>query len=171
MKHILAMLLFAVTLSVFAHGDEDHGAAPPLVNQSVAPRAIASTDEFEMVAILDGKKLMIYVDRFSSNEPVINAKVEIEGAGLKGVVGETAPGVYTMNAPSIVPGKHALTISIEAGDVLDLLSANLDTSLPAGNIVPVGIWNIKLIAIFIGLMILAGAALLIARRRKQAKGI
>ena len=171
MKQILAMLLFAVTLSVFAHGDEDHGAVPPMISQSVAPRAIAFTDEFELVAILDGKKLMIYVDKFSSNEPVINAKVELEGAGLKGVVSETAPGVYTINAPSIVPGRHALTISIEAGDVLDLLSANLDTSMPVGNVAPVGFWNIKRIAIFIGLLISAGAALLIVRRRNQVKGI
>ncbi|MDO8767823.1 MAG: hypothetical protein Q7K57_03810 [Burkholderiaceae bacterium] len=171
MKQTLAMLLLAVTLSVFAHGDEDHGAAPPMINQSVAPRAVASTDEFELVAILDGKKLMIYVDRFASNEPVINAKVEIEGAGLKGIVSETAPGLYTINAPSIAPGRHALTISIESGDVLDLLSATLDTSIPAGNIAPVSSWNKKLMAIFVGLLILAGVALLLARRRKQVKGI
>jgi hypothetical protein len=34
-------------------------------------------------------------------------------------------------AAGLPPAKHALTISIEAGDTADLLSATLDTSLTA----------------------------------------
>jgi LPXTG-motif cell wall-anchored protein len=170
MKHILAILLFAVTLAAIAHGDDDHGAAPPMLNQSAAPRATGATDEFEVVAVLDGKKLTIYLDKFSSNAPVTEAKLEVEGAGLKGIATESAPGVYTISAPGIAPGKHALTFSIESGEVLDLLSANLDTSLPAGNAAATGTTNSRLIAIIAGLVILGAAALLIARRRKLAKG-
>jgi cobalt-zinc-cadmium efflux system membrane fusion protein len=62
----------------------DHGAPPPPFSQSGAPRAVAATEDFEVVAVLEGKQLVVYVDRFASNEPVAKAKVEIEGAGLKG---------------------------------------------------------------------------------------
>jgi cobalt-zinc-cadmium efflux system membrane fusion protein len=60
---------------------------------------------------------VVYVDRFASNEPVAQAKVEIEGAGLKGVASEIAPGTYVLDvAAPLPPAKHPLTISVEAGD-------------------------------------------------------
>jgi hypothetical protein len=46
-------------------------------------RAVAATEEFEVVAVLEGKNLVVYVDRFASNEPVAKARVEVEGGGLK----------------------------------------------------------------------------------------
>jgi hypothetical protein len=41
--------------AAYAHGDEDHGAPPPPVTQSMAPRAVAATEEFEVVAVLEGQ--------------------------------------------------------------------------------------------------------------------
>ena len=64
----------AVAFSAFGHGGEDHGAPPPPVSPGVAPRALAATEEFEVVAALEGKQLVVYVDRFASNEPVVKAK-------------------------------------------------------------------------------------------------
>lgn len=169
MKYIFAVVILSFSLSAFAHGDEDHGAAPPAVSQSVAPRASAATEEFEVVALLDGKKLLVYVDRFASNEPLQKAVVEIEGAGVKGVATESAPGLYALNLPAVPSGRQALTISIEAGEVSDLLSLSLDTAPPAGNSVHLHGWSEKLVWIMAGLLALAGIALLVARRRKQVK--
>ncbi|MBK6639010.1 MAG: hypothetical protein IPG34_15990 [Rhodocyclaceae bacterium] len=36
-----------------------------------------------MVTVLADNKLLVYLDRFSSNEPVAGAKLEVEGAGLR----------------------------------------------------------------------------------------
>lgn len=142
MKHVKQS--FLVTLAVFylpvwAGGDSSdghtHGEPAPLpVSQSVTPRAAAATEEFEVVTSLEGKKLVVYVDRFASNEPVAQAKVEIESAVLKGVASETTPGTYVLDvATPPPPAKHPLTISVEAGDSFDLLTATLDTSASVTN--------------------------------------
>lgn len=149
MKYPLALLLCAIPLLALAHDGEDHGAPPPLPTQALAPRAIASSDEVEAVAILDGKKLFIYLDRFGDNAAITRAKVELDGSAIKGVASETTPGVYSIKLPDLKAGKHALTISIDAGEVQDLLSATLDTSLPANAPTP-GSWWEKLKAKWAG---------------------
>lgn len=171
MRRVLAVTLFtaafAAASAVYAHGDEDHGAAPPPVTQSMSPRAVAATEDFEVVAILDGKHLVVYVDRFASNEPVVKAKVEVEGAGLKGLASEAAPGTYVMDlAAALAPAKHALTISIEAGETADLLSATLDTSQPVVAAADAHGWTRRTVWIVAALLLLAAGALLVIRRRK-----
>ncbi|MDP2811635.1 MAG: hypothetical protein Q8O34_15965 [Rhodocyclaceae bacterium] len=134
------------------------------------PRAVAATEDFEVVAVLEGKQLVVYVDRFASNEPVAKAKVEVEGAGLKGLASEAAPGTYVMNvAAAIVPGKHPLTISIEAGDTADLLGATLDTSQPVVIDVDAPGWSSRVVWSVAALLLAAGALLVV--RRSKAKGI
>lgn len=174
MKRIFAVALFTATFAAasaaYAHGDEDHGAPPPPVTQSMAPRAVAATEEFEVVAVLEGKHLMVYVDRYASNEPVAGAKVEIEGGGLQGVAAESAPGTYLLNlAAAMPPAKHGLTISIEAGDSADLLTATLDTSSAAPAAVHTHYWG-EWIVWGLAALLLVSVALLAARRRKQ-KGL
>ena len=167
------VVTFAVAPAAYAHGDEDHGAAPPPVTQSMAPRAVATTADFEVVAELHDKHLLVYVDRHASNEPVVGAKVEVDGAGLQGLASESAPGIYVMNlAAALPPAKHALTISIEAGDTADLLTATLDTSqaLPAET--HAHYWSEWVVWSIAALLLLASIALLAARRsRQKAKGL
>lgn len=168
MRVIFTVLLLSSTLSAYGHGDEDHGVAPPMASQSIAPRAVAATDEFEVVAIPDARKLTIYVDRYATNEPVAAARVEIEGAGLKGVAKEAAPGVYVMAMAPLAPGKYPLTISIESGETSDLLTATLDTSPVPGGAAPyVHNQSERPIWLIAGLLTLSGAALFVARRQKK----
>jgi hypothetical protein len=131
-KSIFITLLFLIHLPVLAHGDDDHGAAAPIMNQVVAPRAIATSEDFELVAILNRAQaqtqLIIYLDQFTTNAPVLNAKIEVEGAGLKQVAKEMSPGVYSITLPSKFPDKFPLTFSIETEDNADLLNAILDTT-------------------------------------------
>ena len=68
------------------------------------------------------------------------------------------------------PAKHALTISIEAGDTADLLTTTLDTSLPAAIDVQEHGWSKRIVWSLAALLLLAAGALLIVRRRKT-KGI
>ena len=68
-------LLFAA--NAVAHEGHDHGDDAPQVSAAL-PRGTASSDHFELVAILRGPSLAIYLDRFATNEPVESAKVEVE---------------------------------------------------------------------------------------------
>ena len=170
MRHAVAVALFSAAFSAFGHGGEDHGAPPPAVTHAVEPRAAAATGEFEVVTSLAGKKLVVYVDRFASNAPVAQAKVEIEGAGIKGLAGETAPGTYVLDlAAKLPPAKHPLTISIEAGDTVDLLSATLDTSAPAANVAPKQARSERLDWILAGSLLLLAGTVFAAWRHKRAK--
>ncbi|MFH1873268.1 MAG: hypothetical protein ABIK82_06470 [Pseudomonadota bacterium] len=177
MRRVFAVALFTAAFAAgspaYAHGDEDHGAAPPPVTQSMAPRAVAATEEFEVVAVLQDQHLVVYVDRYASNEPVAGAKVEVEGGGLQGVAAESAPGTYLLNlAAALPPAKHGLTISIEAGDSADLLTATLDTSLAAPAVAHTHYWSEWIVWGLAALLLLASGALLAARRRKQkTKGL
>ena len=167
---------FAFVIPAWAGGDSSDGhshapAASP-VTTPMAPRAVAATDEFEVVAILEGKQLQVYVDRFASNAPVTKAKVEIEGAGLKGLARETAPGVYTMAvAQTISPNKYPLTIGIEVGDTADLLTATLDIPHPeatAENAVWWKQWP-AWVALTFALLLMAASGTLLARRAQRAQ--
>lgn len=139
MKH-LGILLVAVAfaLSARAGGDSSDGhthAAPapaPTVGVAVAPRAAAATEDFELVAVLDGTNLTLYLDRFASNAPVTKALIEIEsGAAFKGTASEIGPGIYALPAAALArPGKHPLTITVQAGDSADLLNAMLTVGEP-----------------------------------------
>lgn len=173
MKQLTALFLGTVIASpAWAGGDASdghtHAAPEPVPVVAAAPRAIATTEEFEVVAVVEGKHLMVYVDRFASNEPVAKAKVEVEGAGLKGLASEAAAGTYVMNLAAVIPpGKHPLTISIEAGDIADLLAATLDTSVATADVVHVHYWSEWIVWSIGALLLLASGALLAVRRRRQ----
>ncbi|MDP1606613.1 MAG: hypothetical protein Q8L93_08250 [Rhodocyclaceae bacterium] len=177
MMQARALFLAAViAFPAWAGGDasdgHSHGAPAPVPVTASAPRAVAATEDFEVVAILEGKQLVVYVDRFASNEPVANAKVEVEGAGLKGLASEVAPGTYVMDVTAAIPpGRHPLTIAIEAGDSVDLLSATLDISPPSAGVEHVDWWQQRIVWIVAGLLLLASAALFAARRHGRSKGI
>jgi hypothetical protein len=171
----LLVTLVALPLPILAGGDSSDGhshaePAPILVSQSVPPRAVTATEEFEVVAALEGKKLWVYVDRFDSNEPVVNAKVEIEGAGLKGVASETTPGTYLLDvATPLQSAKHPLTISVEAGDSVDLLTATLDTSSSVTNEVHAHGRSEWIVWWISGALLLVTGILFAVRRHKRAK--
>lgn len=177
MKQVRALLLATViALPAWAGGDSSdghtHAAPEPIPVVTLSPRAAAATEDFEVVAAIEGKKLVVYLDRFASNEPVTKAVVEVEGGGLKGVAGEIAPGTYALDvATAMSPGKHPLTIAIEAGDTTDLLTTTLDISPAAAGEEHVHGWSERIVWIVAGLLLLAAGALLAMRRRNKSKGI
>ena len=129
----IAVALAAPPLTSHAHGGEDHGdAAAPAPVASAAPRAQAQSEDFELVAEVQGQALVLFLDRFDSNAPVVGAQVEVDSGGPPAMAAETAPGVYRVAAgPWTQPGRHALTVSVQAGDTADLLSATLDVPAAA----------------------------------------
>jgi hypothetical protein len=121
---ILATLIGASPVA--AHEGHDHGAPPPPVTTTIAPRADAASSDFELVAIARNARLRIYLDTFRGNEPVEDATIEVDGPG--GTVTATAigGGAYTIDAPWISrPGNHDLAFTIQARGTIDMLTATL----------------------------------------------
>lgn len=128
---ILFLLVFAAP-PLAAHEGHDHAAAPPAPAASVAPRLEARTPLFEIVAVLDGRRLAVYVDRAASNEPVSGAQVEVEAGGERVEASEIAGGLYAAELPALAAaGDHALVFTVAAGDELDLLNGTLRVAAAA----------------------------------------
>lgn len=133
MKALLtALVLLPFSLFVHAHGGEDHGAAPAAAAAVEQPRFEAHTPDLELVAELRGETLTLYLDRYASNQPLLDATVEIEGDGQKSLAQPQPDGSYSARAAWLSrPGKHELVVTVQAGDLDDLLIGTLATPSPA----------------------------------------
>jgi hypothetical protein len=94
------------------------------------PRFGATSAAFELVGVLDGRQLTLYLDRATDNSPVKDAKLDLELGGSKLDVkahGEGEFAAVLARAPQ--PGVIAITATVHAGDETDRLAGELD--LPA----------------------------------------
>lgn len=166
MKLVFFTATLAFALSVWAHGGEDHGEGnAPVTSAGIAPRAVALSEEFELVAVLTEGRLTVYLDRYADNAPVADAEIEIESGTMKSVAVQVAPGVYALSGDAFAnPGRYPLTVSVQAGENSDLLTAALEVAAPAAaraqKRTAWAFWGGAL-------ALLVGAALLALRRRKN----
>lgn len=174
--------LLAALASPGAHGPngEHLDAKTGSAMGSTRPRIEAHSDLFELVATLHDGELSILIDRYETNEPVLNAELEVESSGMKAKAKFHADhGDYAIDDPSFVkllrtPGEHALVFTILAGQDSDLLDGILVTSAAAAGIhgqdhddhdhaLEIAAWT--------GLAVLGlGIAGLLVRRRRRNAG-
>lgn len=186
--HACALLMAALVLvappGASAHEGHDHG-APPVVATTAVPRAEATSDAFELVAVARGGELTLYLDAFATNTPVPNAAIDLETP--QGSVAATpAPdGSYRVAAPwSTTPGRYDLIATVTTAAVTDILTMTLDIPAPAGTVASglagaaatLGLRNLHVAAnstVVLGLVLafaagLAGGMVLGRRRRVSA---
>ncbi|HMM55074.1 MAG TPA: hypothetical protein PKC23_08665 [Candidatus Desulfobacillus sp.] len=134
MKRLSGLVLLAMLApTLWAHGDEDHGtaAAVATAQAEIAPRAEALGEAFEVVAVLAGGRLTLYVDRQEDNSPVANAVVEVDSDDFKAVAEPIAPGEYAAPGEALSrPGRHPLAVSIQTAEAADLLATTLEVAAP-----------------------------------------
>ena len=131
---ILMVLMPALTWAgPGAHGPNgEHLDSPKTDNPIQAGLRIeANSDVFELVGTLSGGELSIFIDRFVTNEPLLQAQVEVESGSLKAKAKFRAEiGDYKIDDPAMLqklstPGEHPLVITVIAGKDSDLLDAVL----------------------------------------------
>lgn len=138
LKAFIAAILLTLSMPLLAHEGHDHGAAAKPADIRLAPRFELRSKDLELVGVLAGKNLIIYLDR-ADNAPVSGAQIEIEGQGINGVAAEMTDGVYQLAAPSLTQaGKYPLTITVQAGEIVDLLSASLEVGEAAAAVTDAG---------------------------------
>ena len=141
---LLAALLAAVILAVspvspaWAGPGHDHGDAASATVGQALPRFSAVSETFELVGVLSGKQITLYLDRFADNSPVRGAQIELEIGGAKftaqtseGRQGEDEYEVVLPEAPK--PGVLPVIATITAGNESDLLAGELDVHEAAHN--------------------------------------
>ena len=122
---LVATLLVAPP--VWASDGHDHGDAAATTIGQALPRFSAESEAFELVGVLRGKQITLYLDRFADNSPVRDAQIELDIGSAKFKAekhGEDEYEVVLPEAPK--PGVLPVTATVTAGKEVDLLAAELD---------------------------------------------
>lgn len=113
---------------------EGHDAGPPAVENPTSgqPRTVATSEDYEIVALLKGSELLVYVDRFSDNSPLTQGTLTVT-IGTDEIRAETVTGgVFKLQSAALQkPGKHELIFSVQENEKSDLLIASLEVPASA----------------------------------------
>jgi hypothetical protein len=128
----LAVLGWAAWIALAAPlawaGDgHDHGEAPAASAGPASPRFAATSETFELVGVVNGRQLTLYVDRYADGSPVKDAKLELELGGVRVPVEAHGEGEFAATlAQELEPGVVSVAATIIAGKDSDLLAGELD---------------------------------------------
>jgi len=168
MKWLFGFVLALAQLPVAVFADEGHGghgAPSSALPAALAPRVEAQSESFELLGVLEGGKLTLYLDRFATNEPVTDAAIEIESGAFKATAQSGGEGVYTAPAAALAkPDQYPMVFTIRAAGETDLLNGTLGVPPPQGASSPPHSWAEWLVWIAAALVALAGIAWLLRRR-------
>jgi hypothetical protein len=119
----------AIVLATPAHAGpgHDHGDAPAASPAAASPRFEAVSDLFELVGILEGRHLTLYLDRADDNRPVEGARLEVDFGNTRLTLTDRGGGIFdaelgTPPAPGVTP----ITVTVVAGAQSDLLAGELE---------------------------------------------
>jgi cobalt-zinc-cadmium efflux system membrane fusion protein len=134
-RHLIALLALASVLlpapGAFAGEGHDHGGEAPAAAGTASPRLQAHSDLFELVGIVDRGQMTVYLDRYGTNEPVADARIEFESGANKGTAARQADGTYLIKFDALAkPGELPFAFTVSAGPVTDLLAGELDLKDP-----------------------------------------
>ena len=111
----------------WAGDGHDHGETPAATAGSASPRFTATSETFELVGVVNGKQLTLYLDRYADGSPVKGAKLELELGGVKIPVEAHAEGEFEATLmQELKPGAISVAATVIAGEETDLLAGELD---------------------------------------------
>ena len=145
---LLIAALGAPALSIAGPG-HDHGDGAPAATGSTLPRVTAVSENFELVGTLLPSELSILIDRASTNEPVLEAKltVDVDGRSVAAAFHKDH-GDYSLTDAEMlkklrVSGVKTLIFTLIVGTESDLLSGEMDVhnDTHAGKVGPARDWK------------------------------
>lgn len=123
---VLFTFLLISTFAVAGPG-HDHGEEAPTAVGEASPRVAMESDLFEVVAILKGRTLEIFIDHAATNSPVQNAEPVLQLNGEQVPLELHAVGEFDAVVPDSMVGKNLmLTMQVNAGDQSDSLIGELN---------------------------------------------
>jgi membrane fusion protein, heavy metal efflux system len=134
-RDLLALILALCCLvapPAAAHEGHDHEQSVAASTTRALPRLAASSEFYELVAVLEGERLTIYLDRFDDDSPVIDANITVTVDEEPAIAALSDGGAYTMSSTRFRrPGLVELVFDIRASDGDDLLIGKLMLAGPA----------------------------------------
>lgn len=105
--------------------DHDHDAEQVRVAAPSTPRFSAESEHFEMVGLLQGSLLTLYLDQRSDNAPVTKAQLLLEVDGQPLTLHEHLLGVYEAKVPSASGDEQHFRLQVIQANQQEVLSAEL----------------------------------------------
>ena len=130
---LFAVLQVSFSVPMLAHEGHDHDKPAPL-NLPVAPRLVAVTPDYELVAVLSGEqRLTIFLHRFATNEPIKDAKLTVAMGEHEAEATKKEDGVFEIAAPWI-SGTAPIDVVFKLAlpDDQDILTGRLERTAVSG---------------------------------------
>ncbi len=163
-----------VSGTALAHEGHDDAQAANAPISGLTPRVAAASPDIELLGELRKDRLLIYLDRFATNEPLSGAAIEVEEGANRGTAAPAGEGLYQVSAPWLArPGKHALVFTVHAKDLDDLLNGTLEVpeAHAAGEKTALSGFSANWVTYAAAAALLfAGGAFMVRRRRRPNKG-
>ncbi len=97
-----------------------------------APRFVATSLDFELVGVLEGRRLTLWLDRADTNAPVVRGSLALEVGEVK-LDARPEGDAWVATLPTDpAPGTLTVTASLAAEGTTDLLAGELLLPAPAG---------------------------------------
>ena len=123
-----------LTIPVPAHEGHDLVSNPGGAPAASLARLSASSELYELVGVLDGLRLTIYLDRFQDNVPVTDANIGVTINDRTEVAAPSPDGTYTLiSAQFGAGGLIEFVFDIRAPEGDDLLIGKLSLAPPAAS--------------------------------------
>jgi hypothetical protein len=118
------------TNMTYAGAGHDHGHAheEPEVTSAAAttPRLTMESKQFELVGVLEGKKLHLYLDHYTNNMPITDASIELELAGKRlQAVTEANGRYYVTLKTALEEGVYPILATVVSQQGTDFLMGKL----------------------------------------------
>lgn len=123
------ILLLALFFGPAVHADEGHSHddAAASATGPALPRFTATSDLFELVGVLDGQTLTLYLDHAADNSPVKDARLEVEVGGTPLTLKPHGDGEFeAVLTAAPKPGQTPVTATVITTAESDLLAGELD---------------------------------------------
>jgi cobalt-zinc-cadmium efflux system membrane fusion protein len=182
---LLALLACATTSGVKAHEGHDLGTIAAPGGSRGHPRLATDSETYELVGVVDGARLVIYLDRFEDNSPVTDARITVSINDETTPADPAADGSYLVVSKLLERGglvEVVFDIKAAAGDDLLIGKLSLPAAGPPGTTVGSTSWFAQVIAAvrhgaadhfkLMMLTLFAGLALGIGlQRRRRARAL
>lgn len=170
----LVAFMLGFTPAGWAGPGHDHGDAPATQGGAASPRFAAVSETFELVGIVQGKQITLYLDHSADNSPVHNARLELELGGQKIPVQSHGVGEFLATLDRELPGgQHPVLATVVAAGATDLLASELDLHEDehAATPTPLSVWLLYAgLALAFGVLAIWGLRRQFGRRHSLSGG-